>query len=271
MTELQNKLLDILVWFDAVCQENKLNYYLVGGTMLGAMRHQGFIPWDDDIDVGMPREDYKKLASILSTKKDGKYVLETPETDAKEYYYPCSKIYDTTTTLIENTKAKIKRGIYIDVFPLDGIGDSQEEGKENYKKIHRLHYFLLSRVTGIRKGRSFFKNAAVIMMKIIPEFLINNKRILKMLTTACQQRSFEKSSFVGNLVGAWQAKEIMPKVVFGTPTKVLFENVEVFGVECPDEYLTYLYGDWRKLPPPEKQVSHHDFILLDLNKPYMSN
>lgn len=269
MTEPQEKLLDILKWFNSFCEENNLRYYLIGGTMLGATRHQGFIPWDDDIDVGMPRDDYNKLAEILSCQTNEKYVLETPETLEKDYYYPFSKIYDTTTTLIENTKYKIKRGVYIDLFPIDGIGDSLEESYKNYKEINRLYDLLLTRVTGIRKGRRFYKNVATVIMQSIPECIINNKKILHKLICASQKRKFEDSAFVGNLCGAWRYKEIMPKELFGKPTKILFEGIEVYGVEKPEEYLNYLYGDWEKLPPVEKQISHHDFILLDLNKSYI--
>jgi len=268
MNEVQSRLLDMVSWFHNFCEENSLKYYLIGGTMLGAVRHKGFIPWDDDIDIGMPREDYNKLADILSCSKSEKYELETPDTLEKDYYYPFSKIYDTSTTLIENTKYKIKRGIYIDLFPIDGIGDSLEEGYRNYKKINRLFNLLLTRVTGIRKGRSFYKNASTYIMQLIPECFINNKKILQKLISASQSRKFEDSPFVGNLCGAWRYKEIMPKEMFGRPTKIVFEGIEVYGVEKPEEYLSHLYGDWRKLPPVEKQVSHHDFVLLDLNKSY---
>lgn len=269
MTELQSKLLGILIWFDSVCQEHKLKYFLLGGTMLGAARHQGFIPWDDDIDVGMPREDYNKLSDVLSNHLDSRYVLETPESSEKDFFYPFSKVYDTSTTLVENTRNRIKRGIYIDVFPIDGIGNTLEESRKNYKKISKLHHFLLTRVTGIRKGRSFLKNAAVVLIGCIPNCLINNKKILKKLNEACGERSYGDSVYVGNLVGAWQEKEILPKEILGEPTTILFEGVEVFGVKHPDEYLTCLYGDWRKLPPAEKQVSHHDFLVLDLHKSYL--
>jgi lipopolysaccharide cholinephosphotransferase len=82
MTQVQEKLLDMLRWFHRLCVENNLRYYAIGGTMLGAQRHQGFIPWDDDIDVGMPREDIEKLKDIINRKNLDKYVLETPDTEA---------------------------------------------------------------------------------------------------------------------------------------------------------------------------------------------
>ena len=271
MTELQQKLLNILKWFDSFCKKNGLRYYLIGGTMLGALRHGGFIPWDDDIDVGMPREDYERMAEILSKNPDEKYVFETPDSCAKDFCYPFSKIYDVSTTLIENTKHKIKRGIYIDVFPLDGIGYSLEESKRNYTKIKRLYQLLSTRTVVLKKGRGFVKNLAVVIMSALPSCILNPKKIIKKLNNYCSKRSFNESNFVGNLVGNWWEKEIMPKEFFGEPTAVNFQGIEVLGVQNPDKYLTALYGDWRKLPPKEKQVSHHNFILINLNKSYFDN
>ena len=271
MTELQNSLLDILKWFNAFCETNNLRYYLLGGTMLGAARHKGFIPWDDDIDVGMPRKDYEKMIKILSGDNNrGKYVLETPDTPSKDFFYAFSKIYDTTTTLIENTKYKIKRGIYIDVFPLDGIGNSEEESKKNFKKVTFHYNMLLSRIGGIRKGRNWFKNVAVRFMRLVPSFILNDKKLLSKVVSTCKLYEYDNCSWVGNLLGAWRFKEIMPKEIIGEPTEYEFEGLKVSGVADADTYLTYLYGDWRKLPPKEKQVSHHDYIMLDLEKPYDS-
>ena len=103
---LQQKLLDILKWFHLFCEENNLKYYAIGGTMLGVVRHKGFIPWDDDIDVGMPREDYNKFIELTKNKQFDKYVVESIYDNNKDFFYPMVKIYDTTTTLIENTRYK---------------------------------------------------------------------------------------------------------------------------------------------------------------------
>ena len=269
MTELQVKLLGILEWFNCFCEENGLRYYLIGGTMLGAARHNGFIPWDDDIDVGMPRADYNRMAQILKNKKNEKYILETPETDADDFFYASAKIYDTSTTLIENTRYKIKRGIFLDVFPLDGIGNSLQESINNYKKITYISDLLHSRVCAIRKGRSFFKNLSIVLMRCVPNIFINNKKLLKQLVNTCSKYSFDDCLWVGNLVGAWRFKEVMPKEIIGEPTDYMFEGIKVKGVADADKYLTHIYGNWRELPPIEKQVTHHDFILLDINKSYL--
>ena len=264
--ELKLMLLEMMKWFHEFCCENNLRYYALGGTMLGAMRHNGFIPWDDDIDVGMPRKDYEKLAVLMKNSSRKRYILETPETDAKDYYYQFSKLYDINTTLIENTKYKIKRGIYLDIFPLDGVGNNLEESKIYAEKIYNLDNFLMLKTSGFRKGRSLYKNLAIFLFRFIP---INPKIILHKLTRKCAEKDYDEYSWIGNLMGAWRFKEVMPKEYMGTPKLYKFENIEIFGVENPDAYLKSLYGDWRKLPPEEKRVTHHDFIELNLHKSYL--
>lgn len=264
--KLKTMLTDMMLWFHNFCVENNLRYYAIGGTMLGAARHEGFIPWDDDIDVGMPRSDYNKLAELLNCKTDGRYVLETPETTANDYYYPFTKLYDTKTTLVENTKYKIKRGIYLDIFPFDGFGQTEEDCVKNYKKINKLNKLLLLKVAGIRKGRKLYKNLGVILFRVIP---INPKKILKNLVVQCAKYDYDSCKYVGNSVGAWGLKEIMPAVIIGSPKLYKFENIEIYGVEDADAYLTHVYGNWRELPPVEKRVTHHDYIKCDLDKSYL--
>ncbi len=111
--ELQECLLEMLHWFHDFCISHNLRYYALGGTMLGAARHKGFIPWDDDLDVGMPRDDYEKLFTLMKYHPGDRYMLETPYSNAPEYNYCFFKLYDTKTTLVENLKYKIKRGVYM--------------------------------------------------------------------------------------------------------------------------------------------------------------
>lgn len=265
---LKTMLIDMMRWFHEFCEENNLTYYVVGGTMLGAMRHEGFIPWDDDIDVAMPREDYSKLERLMGNL-GGRYVLETPNSEHADFFYPSSKLYDAETTLVENTRYKIKRGIYLDVFPLDGAGNTKEEGIAYYQKVKFRKNLLLTLTTGIRKGRNLYKNLAVYIMHMLPNWVLNKKKILRSLDALCAQRNFEQYEFGGNLVGNWMEREVMPRGYFGKPQLYKFESIWVYGVEKADEYLTALYGDWQKLPPIEKQKSHHDFLYIDLEKTFI--
>lgn len=269
LTPLQRGLLDMLKWFDRFCRENNLQYFSVGGTLLGSVRHNGFIPWDDDVDVAMPRPDYERLAELMGDGVFEHYVLETQKSDRSDFCYPYYKLYDVNTTLIEHYKKPLVRGIFLDIFPLDGVGRTKEEGLARYKKIHRKYSFYLTRVAAIREGRSAYKNLAVAISQAIPELLINNRKLRMSLDDLCKQYPYDLDGWGGNLLGNWGTKEIVPLKLFGTPTQYPFEDMLLYGPEDYDGYLSCIYGDWRKLPPKEKQVSHHDFIELDLNRSYL--
>ena len=260
LNPLQAKLLEMFEWLTNFLHKNKLRYYVIGGTMLGAVRHNGFIPWDDDIDIAMPRNDYEKLIELLKQPIEH-YVVESPKGSAKDYIYGFAKFYDTNTTMTEVLRKNVTRGVYIDVFPLDGIGNSMEESKKNYRTIDRLNMILSMKVCAYRKDRKWWKNLAVFIGNIIP---VSPKKLTVEIDRACAINNFDEYDYVGNLVSTYRSREIMKKELFGTPTLYKFEHLEVFGPEKYDEYLTTLFRDWRKLPPEDKRHSAHDFINLDL-------
>lgn len=268
MNQHQEKLLGIIKFFHEFCVENNLRYYVTGGSLLGAMRHEGFIPWDDDIDVAMPRPDYEKLRELLEGKQ-GRYILETPYSKAKDYGYTMSKIYDSETTAVEKVKFNTCRGVFLDVFPLDGIGNTKDEMVRNHKKIYWLNMFIATRTSIPRAERSWYKNVAILVSSIIPEKLLNTKRIICKLDKMCARIPYDNSKYVGNLAGAYGLREIVDRDLFGEPKLYKFEDTYVYGVEKGDEYLTQIYGDWRQLPPEDKRSSGHDFELLDLNRSYI--
>lgn len=267
--ELQKHLLEMMRWFHEFCESHNLRYYALGGTMLGAIRHQGFIPWDDDLDVGMPREDYEKLYTLMKYQTGDRYMLETPYSDAPEFNYCFSKLYDTETTLVENLKYKIRRGLYIDIFPLDGMGDTEEECKQIFAKIDRKFKFLLAHTTGIRKGRSVLKNAAVLISQTILSPFVNDKKAIRELNKLSAKRNFDNCVYGGNPFGAWRFKEIMRTDIMGKPRLYKFEDMQIYGAQDYEAYLKHMYGDWEKLPPEEKRVSHHDYVEIDLHKPFL--
>lgn len=270
LTPLQRTLLEELKWFDGFCREHNLRYYAIGGTILGAMRHEGFIPWDDDIDLGMPRADYEELKKYEGMIFDH-YTIETYASNNKDYCYPASKVFDTNTTLVEHKRKNVSRGVFIDIFPIDGVGDDLTEAKLHYKKIARLYKYFLTVVATVRKGRGFKKNLAVVLCHCIPSFIQNPRDIRIKLNRYCSEYDFDKSKYGGNLLGAYFEREIIPKAYFGEPREYKFENIKIMGPQNADEYLKSIYKDWRKLPPKEKQVSHHDFVEFDLNKSYLKD
>lgn len=267
LSEMQRKLLPMLSWYHEFCVQNNLEYYLLGGTMLGAARHEGFIPWDDDIDVGLPRNDYERFLKLTKNKKFNNYIVEGIDTPEKDFCYGYAKVYDTSTTLIENTKYQIKRGVYIDVFPLDGVANEKDEIEKVFKPIYWRYQLLLARTCGIRESRSWYKNLAIKVARLLPGF--DEKKFMLHIDELCKRKSYEECRYVGNLYGNWGIREIVEKRIMGKPTLYHFEGLEVYGAADYDAYLTSLYGDWRKMPPKEKQVTHHDYAMCDLYHSYI--
>ena len=268
MNQLQSRLLDIFKWFHQFCKENDLTYYAIAGTTLGAVRHQGFIPWDDDIDVALPRADYDKLLSLMEGKTFGKYILEKPLQN-KDFVYGISKIYDTTTTVVEPTRYNTKRGIYLDIFPLDGIGNDFEQSANDYMKIKKKMNWVSAKTCAIRKDRKGYKNLAIVFARCIPEFICGWRKTAKKIDDKLRQKKFEDYDYVVNAYGDYRTKEICKREIYGTPKLVKFEDAFIYVPEKVEEYLTGVYGDFMTPPPVEKQVSHHGFVHLDLEKSYL--
>ena len=268
LKKIQLILQGILVAFQTFCAERSLRYYALGGTVLGAVRHQGFIPWDDDIDVGMPRSDYELLVSSFNTYNNNRrYILESPYTKDSNYSYPYSKIYDTQTTLIENTTPPFKRGVFIDIFPLDGV---EKATAINVKTIYFLKKILeLKKLKRSRRQRSILRNLVSVTIDYSLKHFVSYKFLLNMINWLCVRQQYNQSDYIANLVGAYNEKEIVPKSCFGNPAIVSFEGLEIPCPKDTDYYLEHIYGEWKSLPPEEKRVTHHSYYL-DLNKPYRS-
>lgn len=270
MNLLQKNLFEILHWFHQFCVKKSLKYYICYGTFLGAVRHQGFIPWDDDIDVCMPRPDYEQCKSIFegAGNRIGKYLLETPYMDAADYLYTFNKLYDTTTTLEERLRVNCRRGTYLDIFPLDGVGNTEEEAIAHQKRIDRYNMFLMTRVCAPRKKRAMYKNIAIFLSRLIPSIIVDEKKLSRRIDQLYQEKAYDTCSYICDFAGPYRSKAIMKKELFGNPTLYEFEGVQLYGPEDYKGYLTHIYGDWRTLPPVEKRGIQHDFVYLNLNKSY---
>ena len=268
----QKKLLEMMKWFHAFCVEHDLRYFAVGGTMLGAVRHKGFIPWDDDLDVGMPRPDYERFCRIMQEEcSEGRYRVETIYMENPDYLFPHAKVYDTQTTLIERKKVLCQRGLYIDILPLDGTGDTYEDSLSHFRPIAMRLDLLAARVCALRPERSFYKNAAIAAARLIPGAWYRENREMQKIDEICKSRAYDSSEYAGDLYGIKRQKEIMKRSYFGTPKLYDFEDMKIYGVEDPEKYLTQLFGDWRQLPPEEERVTHHDYEYCDLEHSYLQS
>lgn len=268
MTERQAKLVEMMQYFHSFCEKHQITYYAIGGTALGAVRHKGFIPWDDDMDLGVPRTDYERLKDLANVlESESKFKIEFP-LENKEYVFAYAKLYDTSTTLIESARKPIKRGIYIDLFPLDGLGNDEQEALKNFKKVDKKLNLLYARTRSFDKGYSWYKNLAIFFARCMPKFILGKDKLIKDIEKLSKKYNYEQSAYVGNLVGAWHEKEMVQKAWLGQPLLVPFETGHIFIPENADACLTHVYGDYMKLPPIEKQVSHHDYIYENLYESY---
>lgn len=265
MNELQKIELELLKNFIEICKKLDLTYFLVCGTALGAVKYEGFIPWDDDVDVALPREDYRIFCEKAPKMLTEGVFLQTYETDDK---YPCifAKIRNSNTTYIEKTCAKISmnHGVYIDVFPLDGYPEDIKAQKRLEKK--KLIYKL--QISSVYKSDCSLK--VKILRKIFRILGIHKRTniILSKYERLISAYPTETSKIWCNH-GNWQGKlEYAPKEQYGKGSLMKFEGLDVRVPERYDEYLTQKYGDWRFDPPEKEQIGHHYYSIMDLTKPY---
>lgn len=260
LQEIQALELSLLKEFDALCKDNNLRYSLGGGTLLGAVRHKGFIPWDDDIDVMMPRPDYDTFISVCNNQ-NCPFDMISYET-RKGYVGLFVKLSDPKTHIVDTTlKNDYEIGVNIDVFPIDGLGSSMDEALTLFKKT-RFDRELLNASSWKRFSRS--KTHGLIYEPIRLAFFvasrfISKKSLIDRIERKNRETLFEKSAFAGCICGAYREKEIMPQKTFTEYVSLPFEDTEFMAIADYDSYLTAHYGDYMKLPPEKKRVTHHTY------------
>ena len=252
--KLHSRILKILLAVDETCRKHHLTYYLWAGSMIGAVRHKGFIPWDDDIDIAMPRPDYEKL---IKHCKD--WLPEPMEFICAENndFFPGTfgKICDASTTLIERKHYHLVTGIYIDVFPLDGVPSNPLLRWINYQKYNlyeRLIYFTFRDPYKHGHGPSCW-------IPLLCRKLFNVPRLCQKLRRVMTKYDYEKSSLVADYDDVYHGA--LPKTVIGTPTPYTFEGNQVLGVENYDKYLSNKYGGYMTIPDKPHQRQHNFFYL----------
>lgn len=261
---LQSRLTKLLHRVHLICEENGIRYTMMGGTLIGAIRHKGFIPWDDDIDIGMPYEDYKKFIGVVTSHKYEGLAFGIPgKTD--DYFQTFVKVFDTTTTLKENNRTKSKpKGIFIDVFPLTFVGNTKWEVFYNVRKFRFWRDVLTRKDYHLCKGWFFLVEWIYILLG---KFL-SSETSLKRIHTHYEKLASKKTLMMADLDG--NNKGIVPAYLFDEFTLYDFENYQFYGMKRVDEYLRWVFGDYMKLPPENQRTPHH-IEFMDLNKSYLDD
>lgn len=260
--EIKELSFEVLCAVRAVCEANGLRYSLTGGTLIGAVRHRGFIPWDDDIDIMMPRPDYDRFIQIV---KNGefKFDLRCAEICGDDYRYPFAKACHRQSVVKEHAvqDTAVPLGVYVDIFPVDGAGNRYWAAKLRTMVFQFLHGLkITSNWTRYRRSklRRWYYEPFRYVCYLLSR-LLGRKRIDRAIDRFLRGKDFEVCRYAGRLVGDYGSKEIMPKELFEKTVKVSFEGQRFDAVADYDTFLRMLYGDYMKLPPAEKQVTHHEF------------
>lgn len=256
--ELKQIQLQILLAIHDFCEENNIKYSLADGTLLGAIRHQGFIPWDDDIDICMPREEYRRFLKEFPLVYNNNISVISMDRD-RQWARPWAKAYDTRTLIQENTgNNKPAIGIGIDVFPLDEVPNGDSWIK--YDKLRRrIFFFFRTKALKWRKGRSLYKNMYMVAAKIILK-PFSYRFLSEVMDKYAQKHNGKGHDYLFECCSGMILNRPFPKAAFDTVTVKKFEGHAVNVMTGYHVCLQNSYGDYMQLPPIEKRVTHHDFV-----------
>lgn len=258
--KLKQVQLELMDEIDMICKNNHICYYIIGGTLIGAIRHKGFIPWDVDIDIAMPRSEYERFKEVCLEQLNNKYQY-CDYKNVESYDRPHAIVCVKNTKLISKTDElcpeRKNLGIFIDVFPLDRVPDDEKEKQRHIKEINRyrtLRYLRIPYYTSPSALKRFGRRIIKALLSWMSIYKLNDrmdKCMRKYNNTPCEVLS--------NMAGRYSyEKESSEAVTFGTPIQVEFEGRLYNAPEFYDRYLRHVYGDYMKLPPLEEQTGYLD-------------
>ena len=269
LTEAQRKKVQqlelmILLEVDRLCKRHGLHYALCDGTLLGAIRHNGFIPWDDDVDIWLPRKDFEAFRAICAKELDSKFFYQTQATDP-EYCFLFDKIRMNGTVFRELAQGKraIHHGVYIDVFPVDNVPDDETKRKWQVFLIQLFRYGIQAKSVDLA-FRSGWKLWNALMLRLLYAAFPNRvlykaaQKMLKKYDGATTRR-------MSLLCGARHSKfYVFPREVYHEMVDHEFEGHTLSIPKDHDLVLRQVYGDYMELPPPEKRITRHPILELSL-------
>ena len=258
-------LLDMLYEFDKVCKKHNLTYYLYAGALLGAVRHQGFIPWDDDLDVAMPRDDYEKFIKLSDEFKEPLF-LQTPYTDPEYFYTPARIRNSNTTAVVEMFRyAGFNQGIWFSIFPLDYW--DLNGGEERYAEIRKLvmHNSTYMRVkTPDLDEKNKARVAAYLAEHRDP---MKDYEEIQRLATSCKDPN-SKYVMAATITQLRYEKKLLDAADFKKAVPLKFEGLEIMAPCGYDRVLKVCYGDYMQFPPVEERGLCHAGTIFDADIPY---
>mgnify|MGYP000955726311 CR=1 FL=1 len=268
LRDLQKISLEILDYFDAFCNANNLKYTLCGGACIGALRHEGFIPWDDDIDIHMFRDDYERLFTLWKNYPHTKNYNFIRTTKDKFCDTMLTQISDIKTTFIKSnqTHLNIDHGVKLEIIPLDGAPEGKV--KRNIQLFWALIFYLFNRGFAPKNRGKFAEIIGDILLK-----LIKSQKSRSKIWTFAQQKmtkyKIENSSHLTELCVTWKYMKLRyPKEIFEGERRVSFEGRMLPIPMKAEEYLETAFGNYLELPPLEEQVPKHETAYIDLNNSY---
>lgn len=258
---LQQKELDILKEFLKVCERHNLKYFMAGGTLLGAVRHKGFIPWDDDIDIGMYRKDYDKFLEVAEKELMYPYKIQTYK-NCKTHHYYFAHIVDMRYKVRRlGSMDKREEFIWIDIFPYDGLPIGFLKERMAYGKLlfYRFCYHMANydKINLKRKDRPVWQRITLRILYFIRKlFHFDKEKWINKIDIGLKEIDFNQSNKIMSFMGMKLFKEIFPKEIYIKLGKYEFEDLILYGPRNYDYILKQLYGEYMKLPPKEKRISH---------------
>ena len=261
LRDLQLKELEMLKEILKITGRHNLRCYMLGGTFLGAVRHRGFIPWDDDVDMGMPREDYEKFTEFAQRELEPPLKLVSFKTDETHHDF-CNRVVNESISVIRNDAiTEQKENIWIDIFPLDGMPDNPF-----VRHVHQLRLLFLRLLlqyskfrTGvnIKKKRGFVENVLIKLGFIVSKICrFDTGKRLFAIENAMKKYPYEKSRYVVNFMGAYKFREMFPRSFYDDSVLYDFEDIQLPAPRVYDKVLSQLYGDYMTPPAQTERFSH---------------